>query len=114
MDLKDDYVIIHDGQEDGAIIRLLRKKRVFNFIQGRKFTLQKLIEDPLFKRANNSFFLQAVDHISYVVLHVYDKRLPNNEIAALYASSRLAELGNPRMCYRTKKNYPGHIPIPAR
>lgn len=112
-DLKDDYIIVHDGQEDGAIIRLLRKKRVFNFIQGRKVTLDKLIEDPLFKRANNSYFLQAVDQISYVVLHYYDDQLPNHDLKSLYSSSRLHMLGNQRMCYHTWKTEPGHIPVPA-
>ncbi|MDD5041162.1 MAG: DUF3800 domain-containing protein [Candidatus Peribacteraceae bacterium] len=111
-DLKDEYVIIHDGHEDGAVIRLLRKKRVFNFVQGKKFILQKLIEDPLFKRANISYFLQAVDHISYVLLHLYDTKLPNSDVAKLYANARLAQLGNARMCCRTRPNFPGHIPIP--
>lgn len=114
-DLKDDYVVIHDGHEDGAIIRLLRKKRVFNFVQGKKFTLQKLIEDPLFKRANNSYFLQAVDHISYVILHYYDKNLPNDDIGSLYRSSRLELIGNAKMCHITRNKIPkepGHIPVP--
>lgn len=112
MDLKDDYVIIHDGQEDGAVVRILRKKRVFNFVQGKKFTLEKLIEDPLFKRANNSYFLQAVDHISYVLLHLYDKQLPNADVADIYANARLSHLGNGRMCYKTRLDFPGHIPTP--
>jgi len=111
-DLNDDYVIIHDGQEDGAIIRLLRKKRVFNFVQGKKFTLDKLIEDPLFKRANNSYFLQAVDHICYTILHYYDDFLPNRDIGNLYKESRLNRLGNGKMCYKTKTTEPGHIPVP--
>ncbi len=111
-DLNDDYVIIHDGQEDGAIVRLLRKKRVFNYVQGRKFTLDKLIEDPLFKRANNSYFLQAVDHISYVLLHFYDTHLPNQDIGCLYEQTHLRQLGNDRMCYKTKATYPGHILTP--
>lgn len=112
-DLKDDYIIIHDGQEDGTVIRLLRKKRIFNFIQGKKFTLNKLIEDPLFKRANNSYFLQTVDQISYLLLHYYDDHLPNRDIKSLYASSQLRMLGNPKMCYHTKNSEPGHIPVPS-
>ncbi|MDD5103257.1 MAG: DUF3800 domain-containing protein [Candidatus Peribacteraceae bacterium] len=114
-DLKDDYIIIHDGQEDGAVVRILRKKRVFNFVQGQKFTLEKLIEDPLFKRANNSYFLQAIDHISYVILHYYDQALPNADIGSLYRASRLENLGNERMCHVTRNRIPkepGHIPVP--
>ncbi len=116
-DLKGNYVIVHDGQEDGAIIRLLRKKRVFNFVQGSRFTLDKMIEDPLFKRANNSYFLQAVDHISYVVLHYYDNTLPNHDIGDLYRSSKIGRLGNERMCYISRSRVPsepGHIPVPTR
>jgi hypothetical protein len=112
-DLKDDYMIIHDGHEDGAIIRLMRKKRVFNYIQGKKFTLEKLIEDPLFKRANNSYFLQAVDHISYTLLHLYDKNLPNEDIGNLYKQSELSKIGNGRMHYKTRDTFPGHIYVPS-
>jgi len=112
-DLDDDYVVIHDGQEDGSIIRLLRKKRVFNFVQGKKFALNKLIEDPLFKMANNSYFLQLVDHICYTILHYYDDSLPNRDVGALYTESRLSMLGNAKMCYKTRGTHPGHIPVPS-
>ncbi|EKE20825.1 MAG: hypothetical protein ACD_7C00466G0001 [uncultured bacterium] len=111
------YLIIHDGQEDGSVIRLLRKKRVFNFIKGKSFTHDGLIEDPLFKRANNSYFLQAVDQISYAILHYYDEHLPNADIKLLYRSSGMENLGNAKMCYITRNKIPpepGHIPVPPR
>lgn len=112
-DIDDNYIIIHDGQEDGFIIRLLRKKRIFNFIQGKKFTLSNLTEDPLFKHAKNSYFLQIVDHIAYTILHYYDDHLPNDNIGKLYNASGLKNLGNPKVCYKTKIDTPGHIPVPS-
>lgn len=82
------YVVIVDGQEDFAVIKTLRKMKVFNMIGRSNVPIKSSIEDPLFKLSKASYFLQMIDHIAYATLHLFDSRL-NADVAKDAYSSRL-------------------------
>lgn len=73
------FLIITDEGRVGKMVKTTRKIQKINFIPSKYSTasyrndIQKLIEDPLPKRSNESYFIQVADTVSYVV-HLYAQR----------------------------------------
>lgn len=72
-------VILSDEGRENEITRALRKMRVYNPIpsqfgvwptgnQTRNITADRIIEDPVFKRSDRSYFVQLVDCIAFALL----------------------------------------------
>ncbi len=111
--INDEYILIHDGAEDLAIIRMVRKLQVINMINKINRPIQKITEDPLFKRGSHSYFLQMADHIAYSLLHLCDKR-SNSDISRFVIDSKIFEkIGFSKACKYTERKLPGFVPIPT-
>lgn len=113
----EDYILINDGQEDTRIIRQLRKMRAFNKVRTSyagtiDIRTKSLLEDPLFKYARDSYFLQAIDHIAYATLHVFDGRL-NQDVARSLVRSKLYKQRGFGVAHRnTAAHFPGVVIVP--
>ena len=105
----ENYVVVHDGQEDLSIIRIIRKLQAVSTIK----TLSLIIEDPLFKRGLNSYFLQMTDHIAYSTLHLFDQRFNVEVGEAITRSGIYSSIGVSRACHATSETMPGVIPVPT-
>lgn len=106
------YIVINDGQEDFDVIKIIRKMKVFNPINGQNIALKSFAEDPLFKMSRNSYFLQLIDHIAYATLHLYDERL-NLAIGNDLLNSNIYQSIGIKAVHRESANVlPGIINIP--
>jgi len=111
--IEGDFMLIHDGAEDLAVIRQFRKLQVVNIVSGQNRPIKQLIEDPLFKIGRHSYFLQAVDQIAFSVLHYYDRRA-NSDISEFIVITKLLErLGVAAACSATSSSLPGIVPVPT-
>lgn len=115
----EEYIVINDGQEDTRIIRLLRKLRAYNQINtsyaGRiDIKIKSLIEDPLFKYARDSYFLQAIDHIAFATLHIFDSRLDMSIGKDLLKAGIYKNLGIAAVHSYTATHFPGVVLVPSR
>jgi hypothetical protein len=113
MTISEKYIIVHDGHEDLRIIRIARKLQAYNLIGKLNKPLKLITEDPLFKTAPNSYFLQAVDHIAYGSLHLHDKRY-NPDVSKVVTDSELFQrIGVAAAHHSTKGSLPGLVPVPS-
>jgi len=111
--IHEDFMIIHDGAEDLAIIRQTRKLQVMNVINSQNRPIKHLLEDPLFKIGRHSYFLQAVDQVAYSLLHYYDRRA-NTDLAEFVIETKILErLGVAAACHVTQTTLPGVVPVPT-
>lgn len=111
--IQEDFMLIHDGAEDLAVIRQARKLQVMHMVNGQNRPIKHLLEDPLFKIGRHSYFLQAVDQIAYSLLHYYDRRA-NADLAEFVIETKILErLGVAAACHATRATLPGVVPVPT-
>ena len=108
-----DFLIIHDGIEDLAIIHIVRKLQIINIVKESNKSVKKIIEDPIFKRNSHSYFLQAADHLAYATLHYFDTRSNGDISQFLIKSEVLNSLGVAEACSATRVTLPGLVPVPT-
>lgn len=107
------YVVIVDGQEDFAIIKTLRKMKVFNMIGRSNVPIKSSIEDPLFKLSKASYFLQMIDHVAYATLHLFDDRLNIDVAKDAYNSKFYHQRGIKAVHSPSSEILPGVVIVPS-
>lgn len=112
------YIVINDGQEDAEIIKILRRMRAFHIVttsySGRlDARVKSLIEDPLFKLSRYSFFLQAIDHVAYATLHLFDDRLHPGIARDLVLAEVYEKKGIAAVHRNSALVLPGIVVVPA-
>ncbi|MBP7898650.1 DUF3800 domain-containing protein [Candidatus Gracilibacteria bacterium] len=68
-------IIVSDEGKEAAYTRIMRKMHVYNpipskvhFGSSRNITIDRIIEDPFFKKSERSYFIQLVDFCAYALL----------------------------------------------
>lgn len=101
-------VILADEGREAGITRALRKMHVFNHIPSRygrwgdgsltrNITTDRIIEDPIFKRSDRSYFIQLVDCVAFALLKREVMPTPN---IARYGIDKMFEQTLSGVCFR--------------
>lgn len=76
-------IIVSDEGKEAAYTRIMRRMHVYNPIPSRihsgstrNITIQRIIEDPFFKKSERSYFIQLVDFCAYALLR-YEMPVPS-------------------------------------
>lgn len=69
LEMKNAYgVLVCDEGNEGKLISMVRKMKKENYILSRNIPLDRIIEDPLFKTSESSYFIQIADSIAFALL----------------------------------------------
>jgi len=108
----DKGIIISDNTDGGKLTRLLRKMRKINYIPNnnslysggsRNMPLRNIIEDPILRDSQNSFFHQMVDVVAYFAKQYYTPNLYIKKKKAKEYYGRLNNVVNQNVT--TKNSY---------
>lgn len=80
-------LVIADDTNEDKVRKELRKMRVYNYIGGRNETVNHIIEDPIMRQSQHSYFVQAADMISHAL---YQKMHPKGSLKK-FGTDRLFE-----------------------
>ena len=106
-------IIVDEGKE-GMIRKLSRQLAVFNWIpskfggwangQNRKnIRASRIIEDPIFKTSESSYFIQFADAVAFSLLKKEVKQTPR---IAKYRIHEMFEILTPRLCLQVSPDDP--------
>lgn len=111
-------IIVSDEGKEVAYTRIARRMHVFNLIpsgiyagSSRNIVIDRIIEDPFFKKSERSYFIQLVDFCAYALLR-HEIQIPSKNKYGLHEVFR--DLDSVLMKEASKKDPFGIIRIPQK
>lgn len=110
-------VVILDEGKEGMIRRVARKMAVFNWVPSafgvwhngeptKNIVVSRVLEDPIFRRSSDSYFLQFVDIAAFALLK---REVTPTPVVQRYRIHRMFDTLKPVLCREVSPNDPDGI-----